>query len=406
MKIAVISRSLPGDLELKAAGIYKRLDMFIQGLKLIGELDMLFYVDENIPCTRAYILNLENRLSILWNVNVKLSLCRLLPNRLTNNFSKYYFGPVFSIYNHANFYRIAGEKQVAACRQLISRDPDIVFVHRLNAMCVVRLSKMKTSPIYLDLDDIEHIAFMRGIRQPPWWRSKFLLYLQVPSLLLGELRSIRLTQKTFVCSEHDRKYLNRIWHLKNVATIPNAVEIRQEYEQPTTMKLLFIGTYRYYPNVVGADYLIREIWPMILAALPNAKLIIAGENPENIPSFETKPIGVEFRGFVDNLDELYKEVSVVCCPILSGSGTRIKILEAAAYGKPVVSTKRGAEGLELREGQDILLQNDPNSFAAVCIKLLKNKLLANNIGKSAKGVVSRLYDKMNVVQSIKNQFVY
>ena len=92
-------------------------------------------------------------------------------------------------------------------------------------------------------------------------------------------------------------------------------------------------------------------------ACPDARLIVAGNKPERIPSFAQRPAGVEFTGFVSELEMLYRRAAIVCCPILSGGGTRIKILEAAAHGKAVVSTVVGAEGLELRDGVEIALRD-------------------------------------------------
>ena len=82
----------------------------------------------------------------------------------------------------------------------------------------------------------------------------------------------------------------------------------------------------------------RDVWPLIRKACPEARLIIAGNKPERIPSFASHPPGVEFTGFVEDLGQLYQRVGIVCCSILSGGGTRLKILEAAAYGKAIVST--------------------------------------------------------------------
>jgi glycosyltransferase involved in cell wall biosynthesis len=160
----------------------------------------------------------------------------------------------------------------------------------------------------------------------------------------------------------------------------------------------------YAPNLAAATYLIESIWPSILSALPNARLTVAGAYPERIPSFAGNPPGVEFSGFVGDLASLYKDVAVVCCPILAGGGTRIKILEAAAYGKPIVSTTVGSEGIELKNGTEILLRDDPGSFAEACIRLLKDRVMAARIGKAARSVARRLYDEKEVVKEIRSHF--
>jgi glycosyltransferase involved in cell wall biosynthesis len=170
---------------------------------------------------------------------------------------------------------------------------------------------------------------------------------------------------------------------------------------PDRQTLLFLGLLSFHPNTVAADHLIRNIWPRVLSALPDARLIVAGAKPEWLASYEERPRGVTFAGFVDDLEKLYEEVTVVCCPILYGSGTRIKILEAAAHGKPVVSTALGAEGLRLKDGSEILVRNDPGAFAEACIRLLTDRALAAGMGEKARLVIERQYERGAVVENIR-----
>jgi glycosyltransferase involved in cell wall biosynthesis len=104
---------------------------------------------------------------------------------------------------------------------------------------------------------------------------------------------------------------------------------------------------------------------------------------------------------VEDLDDLYRKTRVVCVPILSGSGTRVKILEAAAYGKPVVSTSIGAEGLEMNNKIEILIHNDPQGFAAACISLLNDNERCGRIGDAGRSLVKKNYEKEKVKQLIK-----
>jgi len=406
MKIGFVSATFRTDLEKWVNGIYKRMGTFIEATKDLGELDMLFYVDGHIPISNSYVAEVEEHLSDRWRARLKLTLCHLAPSRPANGRWQYYISPALSIYNHPHYSRTAGKEQVLAFNRMLSRNPDAVFVHRLQSMIPILLSGEKLPPIFFDLDDIEHIVFLRNLKQPPWWPLKCLTYLQAPILLLWERKAILQSSKTFVCSENDQKYLSKIWRLRNVVTVPNAVDIPEERELPDTPTLLFLGSFSYPANILGADYLITKIWPTILSAMPEARLIIAGAHPENIPSFQYNPEGVEFTGFVESLDELYKQVRVVCCPILSGGGTRIKILEAAAYGKPVVSTTIGAEGLHFCNGQEILLGDDPASFADACIQLLKDERFATHIGIRARSVVVRSYEKAKIVREIQEHFIF
>jgi glycosyltransferase involved in cell wall biosynthesis len=258
-------------------------------------------------------------------------------------------------------------------------------------------------PVYMDLDDVEHKVFLREMSQPPKWASKPLMYLQWPALMLGERRAIQLTRKTFVCSDADVRYLRRTLGLSNVSLIPNSIDIPAP--QPTSGEpaLLFLGAYGYKPNVVAATELIREIWPFVRSACPAARLIIAGASPERIPCFAEHHEGVEYAGFVEDLDQIYRRARAVCCPIRSGGGTRIKIIEAAAYGKAIVSTPLGAEGLDFTDGSEIMLRDDPGAFAAACIELLRNDRLCERIGAAARARATARYDRQSVIRLVQGE---
>jgi len=139
-------------------------------------------------------------------------------------------------------------------------------------------------------------------------------------------------------------------------------------------------------------------------------LIIAGKYPEAIPSYNACVPGVEFAGFVSDLHKLYARSRVVSAPILSGSGTRLKIIEAAAYGKPIVATRLGVEGLHFDNGSELLIRDDPTSFADACVQLLQDPVFCERLGRAAYATVVRCYDRANIVSLIqrylKDEHVY
>jgi glycosyltransferase involved in cell wall biosynthesis len=291
--------------------------------------------------------------------------------------------------------------QVQALENCLQRRPDAVFAHRLAAMCPLLLTRNDRPSIFLDLDDIEHIALLRGIDRQWDLRTKLISYMRVPSLWWGERSAIRAARSTFVCSEADRNYLSRFTKRANIITIPNAVSVQQPLPTALEPTLLFLGSYQYQPNVQAADFLIEKIWPRIRRAIPTAKLIIAGKAPERIRSYGNGRQGIEFTGFVEDLRNLYERSRVFCCPIFAGSGTRIKILEAAAYGKPIIATRLGAEGLELRQDREIFLHDNPESFAQACLKLLSDSELCRQIGSAAHKTVSSRYNRQKIVSLIQ-----
>jgi glycosyltransferase involved in cell wall biosynthesis len=146
-----------------------------------------------------------------------------------------------------------------------------------------------------------------------------------------------------------------------------------------------------------------DIWPRIRQECPDARLIIAGDKADWIPARGSRPEGVELTGFVEDLDELYRNARVVCCPVQSGAGTRTKIVEAAAYGRPVVSTRIGAEGLGMKDGDSILLRDDPDAFANACVSLFRDDGLARRIGRRAREEAVRSFNRDDIVEKIRRE---
>jgi glycosyltransferase involved in cell wall biosynthesis len=111
--------------------------------------------------------------------------------------------------------------------------------------------------------------------------------------------------------------------------------------------------------------------------------------------------GIDVRGFVPELDALYKEIRVVTCPILAGGGTRFKIIEAAAYGRPVVSTTLGAEGIPFADPDEIRLADAPGPFADACIALLKDHARCTQLATRSREKATLLYDRSRILELVR-----
>jgi glycosyltransferase involved in cell wall biosynthesis len=401
MRILFISRHYPNDLHTSTYGTYQRMGMFIDALKEIVQLDVLFYVPPDIDISSDVIAVKEQELSQHWNAPIHLSLCCLFGHPKSLPKWRRHWQGILNFSKQLLFFGTSGSVQVEAFERCLERKPDIIFVHRLGPMAPVLLTNRPLPPIILDLDDIEHINSMRSLMQLPQQLEAWMYGLQIPALCWGELRAVRRANSTFVCSESDRRYLTERWHLPRVSVVPNTVNIPESQPITDEPTLLLLASFQYQPNFEAANLLLEKIWPYIYQEMPEAKLIIAGREPQKIRSYGKNLPGVEFTGFVENLDALYRRSRVVCCPILSGGGTRIKMVEAAAYGKPIVSTQIGAEGLIMSDGQEFLMRNDIKEFAQACLELLKNKLLSERIGQSARQSAIKYYDRSKILRNIQ-----
>ena len=401
MRALFVSNHFPTHLATNTQGIYKRMGLFIDALADIAQLDVLFFVSADTDTSAGAIAQLEKAFSQHWSIPIQLFLCPT-PAPAGSKLKQQWSG-TFNFYKQADYVGTSSPQAVQAFEACLERQPDLVFVHRLTSICPAMLTKQPLPPLFFDLDDIEHIKFMRQIRQPPTRLRTSLYFLQVPARWWGELRAIRLAQQTFVCSEHDRRYLQR-WGLTNVVAIPNAIAIPTPQPITTQPTLLLLGGYYYYPNLNAANFLIEQVLPLIHQVMPQAHLMIAGTKPEAIRGYGKNLPGVEFTGFVEDLNALYQRSRVVCCPIFSGGGTRVKMIEAAAYGKPIVATRIGAEGLEMTDGTEFLLRDRPQEFADACLELLKNDALCDRLGTAARSVAVQQYDRTHIVKSIQQCF--
>ncbi len=398
-RVLYVTHTLPSTPRLSAAGIARRQQLFIEAIKKVStDIEILLYTHHQGQEVSEIAKHLiEAQLGSRWGGSFKVTLCRREAPTKYDSFWHHYIKPATSFFCLPGYANFSGSSQVEAFNVCLGRQPDYIFVHRLTCMPPLLLTSKKLPPVFLDLDDVEHVALTRSISQPPLWISKRLEYLQLPALMFGEWRAIRLSEKTFVCSGHDQNLLQRLFKVTNIESIPNVVPIPDAQPLASAQKLLFLGNYRYPPNRIGAEFFLDRIWPRIRTAVPDAQVTIAGLGSDCIRHYQQPPDGVFFPGFVDDLDALYADAKVVICPILSGGGTRVKIMEAAAYGKPIVSTTIGAEGIELKNETEILLRDSPENFAAGCIDLLTDYERACRIGEYARLASQERYEFSQIV---------
>jgi hypothetical protein len=404
MRVLFVSTHFPSDLRVYVHGTFKRMRLFVDAVKEIAQLDMLFYVRSDRDISASAVSRLERSISDHWGTEIRLTLCPKYDRSGPLSKWQLYGSGALNFFRQGGYVSTSGAEQVQAFEECLRRKPDAIFAKGLPSMCPALLTKETLPPVFFDMDDIDHVVLARGIDSQRQWRSKLVTYLRVPALWWGERKAIRSARRTFVCSDLDRRYLSRFWRLPGVVTVPNAVQIAELQPLTADPTLLFLGSYWYRPNAEAAEFLLHRVWPQVHRAMPEARLIIAGPEPESIRGHDDALPSVEFTGFVEDIDALYRRSRVVCAPILSGGGTRVKIIEAAACGKPITATRLGAEGLELHDGRELLLRDDPESFAEACLQLLKDSALCKRLGHAAHEAASRHYDRANVIRLIQKYF--
>jgi glycosyltransferase involved in cell wall biosynthesis len=156
--------------------------------------------------------------------------------------------------------------------------------------------------------------------------------------------------------------------------------------------VVFVGSMDFHPNVDAAAYFGREVWPEIHAAAPGLQFVIVGSRPVAAVRQLAKLPGVTVTGTVEDVRPYYRKALVAVAPLRIAGGTRLKILEAMAAGVPVVASRIGAEGLEVKPGQDLLVGDTPGEIAAAVSRLHGSPALWGQLSGRGRELVAARYD--------------
>jgi len=179
-------------------------------------------------------------------------------------------------------------------------------------------------------------------------------------------------------------------------------EFRPGGREPLTM--LFVGSFRHDPNRVAVDWFVRRVLPLIVSRQPEAKLVIAGSDPPPAHAYADYANHLDMLGYVEDVRQPFARYSVFVCPILSGSGVRVKLLEAFAAGIPVVSTRVGAEGLATQDGEFCSLADDPVLFAERVLELLEEPEAAAEMATRARAEVVANWDMAAITRKLVDSY--
>ncbi|HZS10864.1 MAG TPA: glycosyltransferase [Nitrospirales bacterium] len=207
------------------------------------------------------------------------------------------------------------------------------------------------------------------------------------------------------CSEEDRRIALRQAPEAKITVVPNGVDVRPvlpgRAPLPGPPRLVFVGRMDYHANVDGMLWFCREILPRIRSRRGDVRVQIVGGHPSpEIRALEAKE-GIEVTGFVSEVNPYVSDAAVMIVPLRVGGGTRLKVLEAMAMGKAIVSTTVGAEGIAVTPGADIVFADDPASFATAVLQLLDKPAHAERLGAAARRLAEARYDWDGIVDRLE-----
>ncbi len=287
------------------------------------------------------------------------------------------------------------------CKQIDLAKPEeydlIVVRFAVMAYHFLTNSKFKKliPKILIDIDDVSTIVQERTVRQIKFSYKKMRNLIDL-FFLKRYYHQLRHINASLAVSEKDRTYLLNYDMSRNVFVIPNMFEVNGRSltlsEQVKEPEILFCGMLSYPPNQDAVFFFVEKIFPKIQERIPNAHLTIIGKHtPEKIMKLGMQR-GITVAGYVPSMEPYYDKAAIVVVPLLNGGGSRIKILEAFSLERPVVSTSVGAEGLDVKNGEHIIIADEPNDFANECVELLNNPNQRKRITSNAYRLVKEKYD--------------
>ncbi|MBU0979057.1 glycosyltransferase family 4 protein [Patescibacteria group bacterium] len=270
------------------------------------------------------------------------------------------------------------------------------LIHAETFYMMPHLPKTKV-PVLLVEQTIEYLGYESFANKVPSI-LKPLLYFDIRKIRFWEQHYWNDCHKLIVMSADDKQLIAPLVNNPNkIEVVANGVDTNwfdqhpsQPNPQPT---VLFVGTFKWLPNKEAVNFLVSEIWPLIIKQMPQAKLHIVGNapSPEILHLANNKP-SVSVEGGIPDIRTAFSTSRVLIAPVLSGKGTRYKVLEALASGTAVVATPTAVEGLKVKAGIHVMIGTTAQELANHTLDLLKHPDKQQRLAENGKRFVKKYYD--------------
>ncbi|HIK11954.1 MAG TPA: glycosyltransferase [Oscillatoriaceae cyanobacterium M33_DOE_052] len=293
--------------------------------------------------------------------------------------------------------------------------PNLVICKELWVYRYLKTIKRHSCPIIFDDYNVESVLFSQNHHSPPNLKARLKATIQLGRIQAIERDFIRQCQQVWACSAEDAQLLQQLYpHPVPIHVIPNSIDVDYyhgvssgQISPPPELNhhsqtIVFIGQLSYPPNTVAGELLVTEIYPRLRQQYPQCRLIIVGRNPSpTMLAAAAQNPGITITGSVPDVRPYLAAASIILVPLLQGSGTRLKILEAFAANRPVVSTAKGAEGINAIDGEHLLIGNTIDELVAGVTQLWSNPELAAKLAANAYQLVQAEYSWAAVQQRVE-----
>jgi glycosyltransferase involved in cell wall biosynthesis len=265
------------------------------------------------------------------------------------------------------------------------KDQSFDVVHIEGYYLLQHLPTKAEVPILLIEHNIEHLLALQRFRVAGTGEEKSYFWSEYIKTLKWEQLTWKRATVCVALTKEDKISMERLGSNIDVRWIPNGSDYQKKINDVTKLlsnsfeypvvtdncpSVLFVGNFAYEPNVDAALYFCRDIFPLILKDVPNVKLFLVGNAPTSEICSLASNRNIEVSGRVASLIPYYKHADVVVCPLRIGGGIKVKVLEALAHGKAIVSTSIGTQGLDLSNYRAVAVADEATDFAENVVRLL------------------------------------
>jgi glycosyltransferase involved in cell wall biosynthesis len=303
------------------------------------------------------------------------------------------FKTLFSSYPFLVIRNQAEGSLEAVKKEIATEDYDLIHAETFYMMPHIPECQI---PIILVEQTIEYLGYESYAKKASPI-LKPLLNIDVNKIRLWEKHYWQKAKRLIVMSEEDRQFIAKELAKEKIDVVANGVDTKWFAEKKRHLAknptILSVGTFKWLPNIEAVDFLVKKVWPLIKIKVPQANLLIVGNAPTaKVLAYGDKDPQIIVAGRVEDIRDAFQSAHVLLAPVFSGKGTRYKILEAMASGTPVVASKIAVEGLNIKNGQHVLISNDAQNLADLTVKVLNDKALWQKLSKNGKEFVAKNYD--------------
>ena len=237
-----------------------------------------------------------------------------------------------------------------------------------------------------------------------FYLKKWYIKHQLNKLIAFEKKTFSTADGMTVVSGMEKEYLNSFCQQSNIQVVDNGVDLQYFTPSKNTPKpnsLVFVGSMNWRPNQDAVSYFVTEIFPAIKKQIPELTVHFVGKEPTKQLLRYNEIEGIHVVGGVPDVRPYIEDASLYIVPLRIGGGTRLKILEAFAMSKPVVSTSIGAEGLHVTDHEDILIADSPQQFVQAIKTALTNKPLSDSLAEKGRTLVEHRYSWDSIANTLE-----